>query len=117
MTDSINVAEAKAKLSHLLDRAASGEEIVIARSGKPVARLVALADPPKRPFGIAKHWKVPPDEVLFAPMSEEDVRWAEGYYQKDNGLYYTKRDLARLRKQGLLGPPPAKAKKKRARKR
>jgi prevent-host-death family protein len=115
MSDSVNVAEAKAKLSHLIDRAASGEEIVIARSGKPVARLVALAEPPKRPFGIAKHWKMPSDEVLFAPMSEEDIRWAEGYYQKDNGLYYTKADLARLRKQGLYNPP-AKP-KKRARKR
>ena len=116
MSDSVNIAAAKAKLSHLVDRAASGEEIVIARSGKPVARLVALADPPKRPFGIAKHWKVPPDEV-FAPMSEEELRWAEGYYQKDNGLYYTKRDLARLRKQGLLGPPPKAKKAKRTRKR
>lgn len=116
MTDSVNVAEAKARLSHLLDRAASGEEIVIARSGKPIARLVALADPPKRPFGIAKHWKVPPDEVLFAPMSEEDIRWAEGYYQKDNGLYYTKADIARVKKAGLYGPAP-KAKKSRARKR
>ena len=116
MTDPVNVAEAKAKFSHLLDRAAGGEEIVISRSGKPVARLVALAKPQKRPFGIAKHWKIPADDVLFAPMSEEDIRWAEGYYQKDNGLYYTKADLARLKRQGLYNPPP-KAKKKRARKR
>jgi prevent-host-death family protein len=115
MSDSISVTEAKAKLSHLIDRAAGGEEIVIARSGKPIARLVALADPPKRQFGMAKHWKMPSDDVLFAPMSEEDIRWATGYYQKDNDLYYTKADLARLRKQGLYGPPP-KAKKKRARK-
>lgn len=34
-----NLAEAKARLSELLDRAASGEEIVIARAGKPLARL------------------------------------------------------------------------------
>jgi prevent-host-death family protein len=39
MTDPVNVAEAKAKFSHLLDRAAGGEEIVISRSGKPIARL------------------------------------------------------------------------------
>jgi prevent-host-death family protein len=117
MTDPVNVAEAKAKFSHLLDRAASGEEIVISRSGKPVARLVALADPPKRQFGVMKHWKSPPDEALFAPMSEEDIRWAEGHYQKDNGLYYTKRDIARLRKQGLLPPPPQAKKTKKAHKR
>jgi prevent-host-death family protein len=42
MTASVNVYEAKTHLSQLLDRAAAGEEIVIARAGRPVARLVAL---------------------------------------------------------------------------
>jgi len=48
MTESVNVYEAKTHLSQLLDRAAAGEEIIIARSGRPVARLVALADPPRQ---------------------------------------------------------------------
>lgn len=39
----VNVHEAKTHLSRLLDRAAAGEEIVIERAGRPVARLVALA--------------------------------------------------------------------------
>jgi len=95
MADSINAAEAKAHFSELLDRAARGEEIIVARSGKPVARLMPLADPPKRPFGIAKHWKIPSDEVLLEPMSEEDLRWAEGYYQNKDGLY-TKATLRKL---------------------
>lgn len=43
MTASVNVYEAKTHLSQLLDRAAAGEEIVIARAGRPIARLVALA--------------------------------------------------------------------------
>jgi len=43
MTASVNVYEAKTHLSQLLDRAAAGEEIVIARAGRPVARLVALS--------------------------------------------------------------------------
>jgi prevent-host-death family protein len=38
--------EAKTQLSQLVKRVAAGEEIVIARSGKPVARLVAINDPP-----------------------------------------------------------------------
>jgi prevent-host-death family protein len=38
-----NVAEAKAHLPELIERAAAGEEIVLARSGKPQARLVPLA--------------------------------------------------------------------------
>lgn len=42
MTVSVNVYEAKTHLSQLLDRAAAGEEIVIARAGRPIARLVAL---------------------------------------------------------------------------
>lgn len=38
----VNVAEAKAHLSELIERAANGEEIVLARAGKPRAKLVAI---------------------------------------------------------------------------
>jgi len=38
----INLHEAKTHLSRLVDRAAAGEEIVIARGGRPIARLVAF---------------------------------------------------------------------------
>ncbi|MBU2766284.1 type II toxin-antitoxin system Phd/YefM family antitoxin [Acidithiobacillus ferrivorans] len=50
----VNMHEAKTQLSRYVDQAAAGEEIVIARAGKPVARLVALApDAAKpRPIGI-----------------------------------------------------------------
>jgi len=48
MAESVNVYEAKTHLSQLIDRAAAGEEIVIARAGRPVARLVPLADLPSR---------------------------------------------------------------------
>ncbi len=44
MAESVNVYEAKTHLSQLLDRAAAGEEIIIARAGRPIARLVALAE-------------------------------------------------------------------------
>jgi prevent-host-death family protein len=44
MTTSVNVYEAKTHLSQLLDRAAAGEEIVIARAGRPIARLVPLGE-------------------------------------------------------------------------
>jgi prevent-host-death family protein len=51
-----NIHEAKTHLSRLIERAASGEEIVIARAGKPVVRLIAYQEekPPKRTPGI---WK------------------------------------------------------------
>jgi prevent-host-death family protein len=48
MPESVNVYEAKTHLSQLIDRAAAGEEIVIARAGRPVARLVALAETPRQ---------------------------------------------------------------------
>ena len=52
----VNVHEAKTSLSKLLSRVQRGEEIVIARSGKPIARLVGIGQPrsPRIP-GSAKH--------------------------------------------------------------
>jgi len=44
----VNIHEAKTKLSELLAEVEAGEEIVIARAGKPIARLIAEALPPKR---------------------------------------------------------------------
>ncbi len=50
--ESVNVHEAKTHLSRLLSRVEAGEEIVISRSGKPVARLVPLeAAPAPRVWG------------------------------------------------------------------
>jgi prevent-host-death family protein len=42
MTDTVNIHDAKTHLSRLVERVEAGEEIVIARGGKPVARLVPL---------------------------------------------------------------------------
>ena len=59
---SVNVAEAKARLSELVQRAAGGEEIIIARNGEPQARLVALAPKPvRRPGKGAGKWVVSKD--------------------------------------------------------
>jgi len=44
----VNLYEAKTQLSKLVDRAAKGEEIVIAKAGKPLARLMAAKPPAKR---------------------------------------------------------------------
>ncbi|CAN5826462.1 type II toxin-antitoxin system Phd/YefM family antitoxin [soil metagenome] len=51
----VNMHEAKTQLSRLVDRALAGEEIVIARNGKPVARLVAAEEEPKQ--RILGGWK------------------------------------------------------------
>lgn len=58
----MNIHEAKTQLSRLLARVSEGEEIIIARSGKPVARLVPFESKPQREFGIDKGlFKVPVD--------------------------------------------------------
>jgi prevent-host-death family protein len=50
----VNIHEAKTHLSRLLQRVAAGEEVTIARSGVPVARLVAVEPEKKRPLGFAR---------------------------------------------------------------
>ena len=71
----VNIHAAKTQLSRLVDAAAAGEEILIARAGKPVARLGPLARPPQRRTlgALAGRLSVPddfdaplPDEVLAA---------------------------------------------------
>jgi prevent-host-death family protein len=59
----VNIHHAKTHLSHLLQRGAMGEEVIIAKAGKPVARLVAIK-PARRKFrlGSAKGVFVVPDD-------------------------------------------------------
>lgn len=58
----VNIHEAKTHFSKLLQRVASGEEIVISRAGKPVARLVPIASEARRRFGIDRGvFEVPED--------------------------------------------------------
>lgn len=45
MTESINIYDAKTQFSRLLDRVAEGQEVVISRHGRPVARLVPYRAP------------------------------------------------------------------------
>ena len=57
MTKPINLYDAKTRLSELVDRAAAGEEVIIAKAGKPMARLVPLEKPHRIPGrGKGKIW-------------------------------------------------------------
>jgi prevent-host-death family protein len=59
----VNVHEAKTHLSKLLERVALGEEVIIAKAGKPVAKLVPVNTRPKRRLlGSAKGEFVVPDD-------------------------------------------------------
>ncbi len=68
----VNVHEAKTHLSRLLERVRQGEEIVIARSGEPVARLVGVREQPERrtPGSARGGIEIAPD---FDELPEEVV--------------------------------------------
>ncbi len=68
----INVHEAKTHLSGILDRVAQGEEIVIVRSGQPVARLVAVGRRPRVPGRLEGRLKM--KKSFDDPLPEELVR-------------------------------------------
>lgn len=78
MTTQVNVYEAKTKLSALLAQVEAGEDVVIARHGKPVARIVPFADQPvQRKPGTWKGRVWMADD--FDEMDEETLReWYEG---------------------------------------
>jgi prevent-host-death family protein len=65
----VNIAEAKARLSDLVDKAANGEEILIARHHKPVARLVPLARAfgPRKPGSAKGQVRMAPDFDAIPP--------------------------------------------------
>jgi prevent-host-death family protein len=68
MAKPVNIYDAKTRLSELVDRAQNGEEIVIAKAGRPVARLIALREAPveRRPGRLrGRIWMAPDfDEPL-----------------------------------------------------
>jgi prevent-host-death family protein len=75
----INIHAARTQLSRLVDAAAAGEEIVIARAGTPVARLVALA-PARRPvvLGTLAGRLGPIPDDFDAPLPDDVLDALEG---------------------------------------
>ena len=71
----VNIHQAKTHLSRLLERVALGEEVVIAKAGTPVARLVSInSSPKKRVIGSAKgQFVVPEDFNDPLPKEIEDL--------------------------------------------
>ena len=73
----VNIHQAKTQFSQLLRRAAAGEEIVIARAGKPVARLVPIEEAPKRLLGLDEGlFEIPED--FDAPLPDDVLDEFEG---------------------------------------
>ena len=64
-----NVAEAKAHLSQLLEAALKGEEVIVARAGTPLVRLVPVNAPAARELGFLD---LPTPEDRFDPLNDAD---------------------------------------------
>jgi prevent-host-death family protein len=75
----INIHDAKTNFSRLVDAAAGGEEIIIAKAGIPTARLVPMQQKKiKRVFGSLKG-KIRIAEDFDAPLSEDEIALFEGH--------------------------------------
>lgn len=77
MSETVNVHEAKTHFSRLLERAHQGEEIIVAKAGKPYARLMPLGETPpaRRPGGLSGRV----DDAFFEPLPDAELNaWEQG---------------------------------------
>jgi prevent-host-death family protein len=76
--NTFNIHDAKTHFSRLVDAAAAGEVVLIAKAGKPVAKLVALKEPaPRRRPGLLKGaFRVPAD--FDAPLPAQVLEGFDG---------------------------------------
>ena len=72
MSETVSIHAAKTNLSKLVARAEAGEEIIIARGSKPVAKLTAVAPKGKRVFGALKG-KIAIGPEFFEPLPPEEL--------------------------------------------
>lgn len=78
MMQQVNIHEAKTNLSRLVELASTGEEIIIAKAGKPIARLTACEEASKpRMKGLLKG-QIEVHEDFDAPLPEELLAAFEG---------------------------------------
>lgn len=77
MSDPVNMHEAKTELSRLVERALAGEEVIIARAGVPVVRLVPVVPRGKRKLG---QWagRIAIADDFEAPLTSEELEAWEG---------------------------------------
>lgn len=73
MSTTVNIHEAKTHLSRLLVRVGEGEEVVIAKNGLPLARLVPISRAtPRVPGRFAGQCRAP-DSAFFDPLPEDEL--------------------------------------------
>lgn len=76
--DTVNIYDAKTRLSQLVDKAAGGEDVVVCRNGKPLVRITRLDAPRRRiSFGLLKgRFSIPRD--FDAPLPDDVLASFEG---------------------------------------
>lgn len=77
-SDAINIAAAKARLPELVERASNGEEIILARNGKPKARLVPFAQKRRYVRGAGKGKWYGAEHVVDLPLPPDLLRAFQG---------------------------------------
>jgi prevent-host-death family protein len=76
--ETVNIYDAKTRLSQLVDRAASGEDVVVSRNGKPLVRITRLDVPKRRvKFGVLEGKLTVPTD-FDAPLPDEVLAGFEG---------------------------------------
>ena len=73
----VNVHGAKGNLSRLLAQVEAGDDVVIARNGKPVARLVPCEPPGRRQFGLLSG-RITLADSFFDPLPDAEIAAWEG---------------------------------------
>jgi len=69
----VNIGAAKSQFAKLIEAALAGEDVITAKRGKPVARLVAINPRPYRLGGLEGQVPLPPDG-FFDPLGEKALR-------------------------------------------
>ena len=67
----VNVQDAKANLSRLVDAAMLGDEVIIAKAGKPYVRLMPVEQPPRRAGALKGKFIF--GEAFFEPLTEAEL--------------------------------------------
>lgn len=76
--ETVNIYDAKTRLSQLVDKAAAGEDVVVSRNGKPLVRITRLESPKRRiKFGLLKGKLAIPDD-FDAPLPADVLAGFEG---------------------------------------
>ena len=74
MSKTVNIHEAKTNLSKLLARVANGEEVIISKAGKPIAKLVSITEKPKKRSPGSGKGKVVMQNDFDAPLPDDVLK-------------------------------------------